>query len=135
MTLELLNPPGIPQPDLYRQVAVAAGSRLVFIAGQVARDAEGRAVGTGDLAAQTERVFLNLATALDAAGATFADIAKLTTYVVEWTPEKMQLLGEGVSRASQQVEVDIARPITLVGVSALGEPDLLIEVEAIAVLP
>ena len=135
MTIELLNPDGIPQPELYRQVAVASGTRLVFVAGQVARDAAGEPVGGGDLAAQTERVFLNLGTALAAAGGSFADVVKLTVYVVGWTPEKMQLLGEGVARASQHTEVDIVRPITLVGAAALAEPDLLIEVEAIAVLP
>lgn len=92
-------------------------------------------MGEGDLAAQTAQAFINLATALNAAGATFSDVTKLTTYVVDWTPEKMGSLVEGVMQAGQQVEVDMARPITLIGVSALGEPDLLIEVEAIAVLP
>ncbi len=135
MAIEALNPPGIPQPDLYRQVAVASGTRLVFIAGQVARDAAGEAVGGGDLVAQTEQVFLNLATALASVGASFGDVAKLTAYVVDWSPEKMRLLGEGLERGSQRAAIDLARPITLVGVAALAEPDLMIEVEATAVLP
>ena len=56
MTIELMNPPGLPQPEVYRQLSVATGSRLVFVAGQVARNAEGEPIGTGDLAAQVEQV-------------------------------------------------------------------------------
>ena len=68
MSVEVLNPEGLSKPDMYRQVAVATGSRLVFIAGQVARDADGSPVGAGDLAAQTEQAFRNVAIAVEAAG-------------------------------------------------------------------
>lgn len=134
MPVEVLNPEGLPKPDMYRQVAVATGSRLVFIAGQVARDASGNAVGGSDLAAQTEQAFRNVATAIEAVGGRFADVAKLNVYVVDWTPEKMAALGEGVGRAAAAADIDPLKPITLIGVAALGEPDLLIEVEATAVL-
>jgi len=107
--IELLNPDGIPKPDVYRQVAVATGTRTVYLAGQEARTAEGQPVGADDLAAQIEQAYLNVATALSAVGGSFADIAKITLYVVDWKPEKM--------------------------VAALGEPDLLVEVDATAVLP
>jgi enamine deaminase RidA (YjgF/YER057c/UK114 family) len=134
VTVELLNPEGLPQPDVYRQVAVATGTRLVFIAGQVARDADGAPVGGGDLAAQVEQAFRNVTTAVAAVGGTFADIAKLTIYVVDWTPDKMAALGEGVGRVVSALGIDPVRPITLIGVAALAEPDLLVEVEGIAVL-
>ena len=134
MSIELMNPDGLPKPDVYRQVAVATGSRLVFVAGQVARDADGAPVGAGDLAAQVEQAMRNLHTAVTAAGGTFADIAKLTVYVVDWSPEKMAALGEGVGRAAAQLPIDPVRPITLIGVAALGEPDMLVEIEAVAVL-
>jgi enamine deaminase RidA (YjgF/YER057c/UK114 family) len=133
--IELLNPDGLPKPDVYAQVAVATGSRTVYIAGLVARTAEGEPVGPGDLAAQTEQALLNVATAVEAAGGTFADIAKLTVYVVDWSPEKMAELGDGALRAAEAAGVDPVRPITLIGVAALGEPDMLVEIEAIAVLP
>ena len=94
----------------------------------------GEPVGVGDLAAQTEQAFRNVATAIAAAGGSFADIAKLNVYVVDWTPDKMAALGEGVMRAAATAEIDPLKPITLIGVAALGEPDLLIEVEATAVL-
>ncbi|MEU4547503.1 RidA family protein [Nonomuraea dietziae] len=134
MAVTLVNPKGLPQPEVYRQLSIATGSRLVFLAGQVARDADGRKVGEGDLAAQVEQSYLNIGTALAEVGGSFDDVAKLTVYVVDWSPEKLPLLGEGVARAAAKLGVDPVKPITLLGVAALGEPDLLVEVEATAVL-
>jgi enamine deaminase RidA (YjgF/YER057c/UK114 family) len=133
--VDVMNPEGLPQAEVYRQVAVATGSRTVYVAGQVARTADGTPVGPGDLAAQVEQALVNVATAVGAAGGTVADIAKLTVYVVDWAPEKMAALGEGAMRAAARCGIDTFRPITLLGVAALGEPDLLVEVEAVAVLP
>lgn len=135
MPVQLLNPSTLPQPEVYAQVSVAEGSRLVHVSGQVARDAAGNPVGAGDLAAQTEQAYTNVHAAVTAAGGSFDDIAKLTIYVVDWEPAKMEQLGEGALRAAQRLGFDLVRPITLLGVAALGEPDLLIEVEAVAVLP
>ena len=134
MAVQLINPAGLPQPEVYRQMAVATGSKLVFLAGQVARDADGNPVGPGDLAAQVEQAYLNIGTALAAVGASFDDVAKLTVYVVDWSADKLPLLGEGVARAAARLGVDPVKPITLLGVAALGEPDLLVEVEATAVV-
>jgi enamine deaminase RidA (YjgF/YER057c/UK114 family) len=134
VAVELVNPDGLPKPEVYRQLSIATGSRLVFLAGQVARDAEGNPVGEGDLAAQVEQAYLNIATALAGIGGSFDDVAKLTVYVVDWSPDKMPLLGEGVARAAAKLGVDPVKPITLLGVAALGEPDLLVEVEATAVI-
>lgn len=135
MPIELSNPEGLPQPDVYRQVAVATGTRTVYLAGQVARTADGEPVGPGDLAAQVEQAFANVATAMAAVGGSFADVCKLTVYVVDWSPDKMAALGEGVGRVAARLGIDPVRPITLIGVAALGEPDLLVEVDATAVLP
>jgi enamine deaminase RidA (YjgF/YER057c/UK114 family) len=135
MPITTHNPDTLPKPELYRQVAVASGSRLVFIAGQVARDAQGNPVGAGDLAAQAAQAMVNVAEAMTAVGGTFDDIARLNIYVVDWSPEKMADLAAGTMQAAAQVGIDLARPITLIGVAALGEPDLLIEIEATAVLP
>lgn len=129
-----MNPEGLPKPEVYRQMSIATGSRLVFLAGQVARDADGNPVGAGDFAAQVEQAYLNIGTALAEIGGSFDDVAKLTIYVVDWGPDKFPLLGEGVARAAAKLGVDPVKPITLLGVAALGEPDLMVEVEATAVL-
>ncbi|MGK5440369.1 RidA family protein [Micromonospora sp. URMC 105] len=134
MAITLMNPEGLPKVDLYRQVSVATGSKLIFIAGQVAVDADGNTVGVGDYAAQVEQCYLNVATALAAAGGSFDDVAKLTAYVVDWTPDKMPALMEGITRAAAKLGVTPAPPFTGLGISALAGPDLLVEVEATAVI-
>jgi len=135
MPIELMNPDGLPKPDVYRQVGIATGTRTVFVAGQVARTADGEPVGPGDLAAQVEQALVNVATAVAAAGGTFDEVAKLTVYVVDWTEDKMSQLGEGIMRAAGRLGIDPVKPATLLGVTALAEPDLLVEIEAVAVLP
>lgn len=135
MPVETLNPSGLPQVEVYRQVAVATGSRTVYVAGQVARTADGTPVGAGDLAAQTEQAMVNVHTALVAAGAQLGDIAKLTVYVAGWAPERMADLGAGMAAAAGRIGGDVLVPVTLIGVAALAEPDLMIEIEAVAVLP
>ncbi|MET9657407.1 RidA family protein [Streptomyces sp. NPDC006510] len=134
MAVTLVNPAGLPEIDAYRQVSVATGSKLVFIAGQVAFDADGATVGEGDLAAQVEQSYLNIGTALAGVGASFQDVSRLTVYVVDWTPDKMPLFLEGVSRAAAKLGVKPLAPGTLLGVAALASPDYLVEVEATAVI-
>ncbi|GGP69993.1 RidA family protein [Streptomyces sindenensis] len=134
MAITLVDPSGLPEIGAYRQVSVATGSKLVFVAGQVAWDEEGATVGAGDLAAQVEQCYVNVGTALAAVGGTFDDVAKLTVYVVDWTPEKMPLFVEGVTRAAARLGTTPVAPGTLVGVAALDIPDHLVEVEATAVL-
>ena len=65
---------------------------------------------------------------LDASG------TELTLYVVDWSADKMAALGEGVGRAATRLGIDPVKPVTLLSVASLGEPDLLIEVDAVAVL-
>ncbi|TJZ59151.1 RidA family protein [Streptomyces piniterrae] len=134
MAITLVNPKGLPEVDAYHQVSIASGSRLVFIAGQVAWDAQGVTVGAGDLAAQVERCYLNIGTAMAEVGGSFADVAKLTAYVVDWAPDKMPQLVEGVTRAAAKLEIAPVPPATLLAVAALDVPDHLVEVEATAIL-
>ena len=134
MTITLTNPQGLPKVDFHRQVSIATGSKLVFMAGQVAWDADGALVGEGDLAAQVEQCYLNVGTALAEVGGSFDDIAKLTIYVADWTVDKMPLVQQGRARACAKLGVDTLAPGTLIGVAALFVPEHLVEVEAIAVL-
>ncbi len=76
MAITLIDPEGLPKVDVTRQVSVATGSKQVFIAGQVAWDADGVTVGEGDLAAQLEQCYLNIGTALAEVGGSFDDVAK-----------------------------------------------------------
>jgi len=128
MAVTLLNPTGLPTIDVYHQVAVATGTRLVFIAGQVAWNAP------PDLAAQVQEAYLNVGTALAAAGGSFADVTRLTFYAVDWKQEKMPDLLEGISRAAAELGITPTPPATLIGVAALDLPEHLIEIEATAVL-
>ncbi|MFI9296958.1 RidA family protein [Streptomyces gardneri] len=134
MAIILVNPSGLPEVDAYRQVSIATGSKLVFIAGQVAWDVNGVTVGKGDLAAQVEQCYLNVGAALAEVGASFDDVAKLTIYVVDWTPCKMSQLMDGIARAATKLGVTPVPPGTLLGVAALDIPEHLVEIEATAVI-
>ncbi|MCP3101691.1 RidA family protein [Myxococcus sp. K15C18031901] len=133
MPLTLLNPAGLMKPDAYHQVAIATGSRQVHVAGQVAYDTEGRLVAPGDLAGQVAQALRNVATALTAAGATFSDVVRLTFYVVDWKREQMPAFVAGIERVAQEVRF-VPAPASLIGVSVLFEPGILVEVEATAVV-
>ena len=106
------------------------GVQRLFVAGQVSMDADGTLVAPGDFAGQARQVYANLRTALEGAGAKPADVVKLTTYVVRYTPELRPLLAEARAAIFNPAALPAS---TLVGVQALAEPGYLIEVEAIAV--
>ena len=130
MTLELIDPDDLPTPASYTQVVAARGSRMVFVAGQVADDADGNLVAPGDLTAQARRAFANVGIALAAAGARPTDVARITIYVVGHRPEFL----DDISAARIAVFGDHKPADTLLGVETLAEPGYLIEVEAIAVV-
>ena len=122
---ELLDNPA------FSQVVVASGGRTIFISGQVAIDEKGALVGGSDLGQQTTQVMRNLGRALEAAGASFADVVKITTYVVGYRPELRAVIGQARSPFFAGRSPPAS---TLVGVSALAASDWLVEIEAIAVV-
>jgi enamine deaminase RidA (YjgF/YER057c/UK114 family) len=130
VTLDKLNPDTLPTPGGYTQVVVATGGRIIYVSGQVAVDAGGEVVAPGDAPAQARQAFLNLRAALEGSGASVADVAKLTWYVVGYRPELLPALA--ASRAD--VFGDHAPASTLIGVQALAQPEYLVEVEAVAIL-
>ena len=134
MPVEKLNIPTLPEPQGFVHVGIAQGSRMVFLAGQVAQDGEGKLVGAGDLAAQMEQAMLNVAAGLEAAGATFDDVAKTTLYVVDWDESKMEQLVGGFGRAAEKIGAAALVPTTLVPVPRLFEEGYLVEVDVTAVL-
>jgi enamine deaminase RidA (YjgF/YER057c/UK114 family) len=105
---------------------------LILVSGQVALDKDGHVVGKGDMRAQTTRVFENLKTALDSVGATFNDVVKLNSFLVNM-PDTLAAYRE--VRAKYLVGNKHQPTSTTVGVAALVNPDLLLEMEAEVVLP
>ncbi|MFC4765001.1 RidA family protein [Dyella koreensis] len=126
-----LNPPGLSRPTGYTHIVdVPNSGRTIYIAGQIALDAQGKLVGAGDFAAQAEQVFANLKTALEASGASFDNVVKLNMYVTDMS--KLQAL-----RAARDKYINTQKPpaSTLVEVNRLSKEGLLLEVEAVAVTP
>lgn len=130
MTLRSINPDDLSTPESYSHVMVATGSRLVFVAGQVADDPDGTVVGGDDMAAQARQAFANVGRALAAAGARPDQVAKLTIYVVDLRREHVPVIEEG----RVAVFGDHRPTDALIGAAALAEPGSLIEVEALAVV-
>ena len=127
---EFFNPATLAKPPGYSQLVEVRGGRTVYVAGQVALDAENKLVGRGDLAAQTEQVFKNLDAALSLLGGGLSDIVKLTTYMLD-------ISGVPTFRQVRDrfLQADAPPVSTLVQVSQLFRPEFLIEVEAVAWLP
>lgn len=127
-----LDPPGLPSAVGYCQVTVAAGTRTVYVSGQVGIGPDGDLAGP-DHHSQTQQAMRNLLTGLEAAGASMEDVAKATFYVVDYAPEVMGAIFEA---SAAVFGVDAApMAVTLVGVAALADPAYKIEIEATAVLP
>ena len=131
MEKEFLNPVGLPVLPGFSQVVTATEGKIVFISGQVALDANNEMVGKGDLRAQVVQTFENLKGALAAVGATFDDVLKTNTYIVNYTPDMLGVVREVRSRYLPQEKPPAS---TLIGVQALVLEDLLIEIEAFALL-
>ena len=126
-----LNPPGWPKPPGYTHAVVTGGGRLVVLSGQVPFDASGSLVG-GDFEEQARQVFENLGAVLRTAGATFGDVVKLTYFVVGLTPERVLTLR---SVRDGYLQADRLPASSLIGVTALFQPEVLVEIEALAELP
>jgi len=93
-TIQHPRPDGLLHNPGFSQVVVASGTRSIHTAGQVPIDEHGTLVGAGDLAAQTAQAMRNVGLALAAAGAAYADIVKITTYVVNYKPERRAIIGQ-----------------------------------------
>jgi 2-iminobutanoate/2-iminopropanoate deaminase len=125
-----LNPDGLAAPlGPYSLITTVPAGELVFCGGTIALDESGAIVGVGDIAAQTEQVMQNMQIALAAAGATFDDVVKIVTYVTD-----VSLYSELAA-----VRATYLRPpyptSTMLEVAGLILPELLVEIDAIAVLP
>ncbi|GAA4367957.1 RidA family protein [Actinomadura verrucosospora] len=134
MTVQRFTPLGMLQPAPYHHVAVATGTRHVYVAGQVAHQPDGSPIPS-DLAGQVAQALRNTATGLAGAGATFDDVVRLTFYVARWSSEKIAEFMAGVESVADEIGIGSPMPpASLIGVEVLFEPGVLVEVEATAVL-
>ncbi len=127
-----LNPEGLHRNPAFTQAVVVEGNtRTVYVGGQDAVDASGMVVGVGDIGAQTEQALANVERALAAAGAGLEHVVKWTIFVVAGQP-----LEPGF-RAFLQTWGDRGAPpvISMAFVSALANPEFLVEIDAMAVVP
>ncbi len=123
-----VNPPTLSAPTGYSHVVEVQSGRTIYIAGQVAVDKSGNVVGKNDFAAQATQVFENLKLALAAADATFDNLVKVTTFVTDMShlqtlrTLRAKYYGKNVPAS------------TLVQVGKLANEELMIEIEAVAVV-
>ncbi len=115
----------------YDYFAVAPSGSLVFTAGACPLDSDGRVVAVGDHEGQARQALANLQVALAEAGSGFDHVLKSTVYVVTTDPAALVRTWNVVEDAFAPTKP----PSTLLGVSLLGYPDQLVEIEAVAVVP
>ena len=130
--IQYINPDELPKNPAFTQVVTTQGKgKTIYIGGQDAINKKSEIVGRGDLGKQTEQVMQNLQFALNACGATFENLIKLNIYIVQGQD---LMLG---FQSSQKYLGHLKNPPAISGifVSALANPDFLVEIDAIAFLP
>jgi 2-iminobutanoate/2-iminopropanoate deaminase len=129
MTKERLYPKGMWRPSgSYSQVVITEPGRMVFLAGQVAMDEEGKTIGIGDVRAQAKQALKNIITGVEAAGGTKSDIVSMSVFTTDarYHPD--------VNAVRREVFGSDFPASTMVQVVALARPELLIEINATAVI-
>ncbi|MBI5563824.1 MAG: RidA family protein [Chloroflexi bacterium] len=129
-SIRFVNPIDLPRPFGYSHVAEVSGGKTIYLSGQVALDRSGNLIGPGDLRAQTQQVFANLNAALEAVGTDFNAVVKLTYFLLDIS--QIQIVRQV---RDQFVNVQQPPASSAVEVRRLFRDDLLIEIEAIAVIP
>ena len=130
-TIERHNPEGLSKlrVSLYNHcVRVSGTATTLYLAGQLARDADGRTVGVGDIRAQTEQVILNMRQILRAEGGDLQNLVKVTVFVTDMRHF------DAISEVRRRYFAGDLPASTIVEVSKLAQPDLMIEIEGVAVL-
>src|SRR5215470_3308989 len=134
MKIDRIQPAGMNvriqqgKPAYSHVVTVTGPGKTIYIAGQLARDAEGNIVGPGDMRAQLEQTFKNLGACLEAAGATWADVVKTNTYVTDYEEFAKH-------REVRMRHFGVAVPTsTTIQISRLAQPEAMVEIEMIAVV-
>ncbi len=133
MDRQYVNPKALGAPPRFysHAVSIEGPAKLVYVSGQVSMDQDGKVVGIGDMRAQSEQVFKNLTQVLRAAGAGWDDVIKMNSYMVGLNAGNVAAYREG---RSSHLKAKRPPASTLVGVTSLVQPDLLLEVEVVAAI-
>jgi 2-iminobutanoate/2-iminopropanoate deaminase len=124
------NPSTLSKPTGYTHIVEVNGpGKTIYVAGQLALDKDGNIVGAGNMKAQAEQVFKNLEAALAAAGAKFADVVKMNTFITDMDQ------APAVREVRARYFGETMPASTLVQVVKLARPECLLEIEVIAALP
>ena len=126
MTIERIYPTGLYRPPTYSPVVKAGNT--IYIAGQTAMDVSGSLVGKGDIKAQVAQVFRNIMTALASVGASYTNLVKVTTYLTS------DANIEGYRTVRSQFLINDLPASTLLVIKGLAREDMLVEIDAIAVV-
>ena len=127
---DAFNAPGVAKPfGIFSGAAWQPEGKVLHISGQVSQDADGTLVGVGDITAQTRQVLSNIRKILDAVGGQMSDIVKVTVFVKD-----MSMLDE-IHNVRSEFFTPPYPASSLVQVTDLVNPDYLIEIEAVAVIP
>jgi enamine deaminase RidA (YjgF/YER057c/UK114 family) len=131
MDKQFVNPAALGAPPRFysHAVAIAGPAKLVYVSGQVSWGADGKVVGAGDMRAQCEQVFKNLTHVLRGAGAGWDDVIKMNGYMVGINAENVAAYREVRSAYLKAKQLPAS---TLVGVTSLVQPELLLEIEVVA---
>jgi 2-iminobutanoate/2-iminopropanoate deaminase len=133
MDRQYVNPAALGAPPKFysHAVGITGPAKLIYVSGQVSWGADGKVVGAGDMRAQCEQVFKNLTSVLRGAGAGWNDVIKMNGYMVGVTPDNVAAYREVRSGYLKAKQLPAS---TLVGVTALVQPELLLEVEVVAAI-
>ncbi|MEU6283486.1 RidA family protein [Streptomyces sp. NPDC047028] len=132
MTTERVNPPDLSPPTGFSHAVVAAGTRVVFLAGQTALDTDGKITG-GTLPEQFEKALTNLLTALRAAGGTPGDLARVTVYATDIADYRAH--APELGRLWRTLAGRDYPAMAVVQVVRLWDDTALVELDGFAVLP
>lgn len=125
--IERIKPKGVYEAKGYSHAAKRGN--IVFVAGQVSKDVEGKLVGAGDIVAQVDQVFRNLKVVVEASGATLADVVKLNIYTTD-----LKHYRPHIREGRDKYFSEHPPATTLLVVSSLADPNFLLEIDAVALI-
>lgn len=129
MTRQLINPGNLHPAPGFSHIAIAEGAKVVHFAGQVALDQQFNVLGGDDLFEQTKAAMNNLATAIQAAGVSWDDIVRRTIYTTQ--PTEFEIITSAIDDVTGGADHPAQ---TIVGITGLAVPGLLIEIECTAII-